>query len=121
MGEIDVLINNAGKGGGFDFLNTDEETLKYNMETEVSINYIAPLILIKKALPLLQKSVEPVIVVISTGLVYMPIAAVGSYCASKSAVHFITMSLRQQLKTVNIKVVEVLPPSVDTALNIGKV
>ncbi len=119
-GKIEILINNAGKGGDFNFISMDEATLKQNMETEIAINYMAPVMLTKKALPLLQKSTEPVVVVSSTGLVYMPMAAIGSYCASKVAVHFITMSLRHQLKSLNIKVVEVLPPSVDTALNTAK-
>ena len=119
-GKIDILINNAGKGGGFDFINMSESVLKTNIETELSINYIAPVMLIKKTLALLKKSAQPIVVVCSTGLVYMPMAALGSYCASKAAVHFITLSIRHLLKPLNIKVVEVLPPSVDTDLNIAK-
>jgi len=117
FGRIDVLINNAGKGGDFDFVGTSEDELARNIAGEMAINYEVPVLLTKRALPLLQRSKEPVIVISSTGLVYMPMAVVGTYCASKSAVHVFAMALRHQLASRGIRVVEVLPPSVDTELN----
>ncbi len=116
-GKIDLLINNAGKGTQFDFVNSSEQKLKEDIETEISINYSAPILLTKKALPLLKKSKEPIVVIISSGLAYMPIASLGTYCASKTAVHFATMSIRHQLAGLKIRVVEVLPPVVDTDLS----
>jgi len=116
-GKIDILINNAGKGGQFDFVNATEQVLMENIETEIAVNYMAPIRLTKKALPLLMKSLEPIVVVVSSGLAYIPISFLGTYCASKAAVHFITMSIRQQLSLSKIRVVEVLPPVVDTELS----
>ncbi len=116
-GRIDVLINNAGKGGKFDFVNATEKDLIETIETEMSINYIAPIRLTKKALPLLKKSAEPIIVIISSGLAYVPISFIGTYCASKAAIHFVALSLRQQLANSKIRVVEVLPPVVDTEIS----
>ncbi len=116
-GKIDILINNAGKGGQFDFLNTSEKDLMAGIETEISINYFAPIMLTKKALPLLKKSSEPVVVIVSSGLAYIPLSLIGTYCASKAAIHFVTMSLRHQLAPEKIRVVEVLPPVVDTDLS----
>jgi uncharacterized oxidoreductase len=116
-GRIDVLINNAGKGGRFDFVNASEKELMDNIETEISINYTAPILLTKKALPLLKKSTEPIVVIVSSGLAYVPMAFLGTYCASKAAVHFVTMSIRHQLAALKIRVVEVLPPVVDTELS----
>jgi len=116
-GRIDVLINNAGRGGRFDFVNASEKELMENVETEMSINYTAPIRLTKKALPLLEKSAEPIVVIISSGLAYVPMSFIGTYCASKAAVHFVTMSIRHQLATSKIRVVEVLPPVVDTDLS----
>ena len=37
-----------------------------------------------------------------------------NYCASKAALHHFTMVLRQQLNGSNVKVVEVLPPAVQS-------
>jgi uncharacterized oxidoreductase len=116
-GKIDVLINNAGKGGPFDFVNATEKELMDTIEMEVAINYTAPILLTKKALPLLKKSAEPIVVIVSSGLAYIPMAALGSYCASKVAIHFVAMSMRHQLAKEKIRVVEVLPPVVDTELS----
>jgi len=116
-GKIDVLINNAGKGASFNFVNAPEKELMENVETDMSINYTAPIRLTKKALPLLKKSTEPIVVIVSSGLAYMPIADLGAYCASKSAIHFVAMSMRHQLAASKIRVVEVLPPVVDTDLS----
>ncbi|MCW3075920.1 MAG: oxidoreductase [Bacteroidetes bacterium] len=116
-GKIDLLINNAGKGGQFDFINTDEKKLMDNIAEEIAINYTAPIMLSKKALPLLKKSTEPAIVIVSSGLAYVPMSFLGTYCASKAAIHFVTMSIRLQLESLKIRVVEVLPPIVDTVLS----
>ena len=116
-GRIDVLINNAGVGGPFDFANAKEDELMNSIETEMAINYTAPIRLTKKALPLLKKSTDPIVVIVSSGLAYVPMAFLGSYCASKAAIHFVTMSLRHQLASLKIRVVEVLPPVVDTDIS----
>jgi uncharacterized oxidoreductase len=116
-GKIDVLINNAGKGGKFDFVNSEEKQMMDIIAQEMAINYTAPIMLTKKALPLLKKSNEPIVVIVSSGLAYVPMSFLGTYCASKAAIHFVTMSMRLQLEALKIRVVEVLPPVVDTDLS----
>ncbi len=116
-GKIDMLINNAGKGEVFDFVKTPEKELMKRIETEMSINYFAPILLTKKALPLLQKSTEPIVVIVSSGLAYMPSNTGATYSATKSAIHFVTMCLRHQLAPLKIRVVEVLPPVVETDMS----
>jgi short-subunit dehydrogenase involved in D-alanine esterification of teichoic acids len=118
-GKIDVLINNAGKGEVFNFIKTPEKEMMDKIEMEMSINYFAPILLTKKALPLLQKSTQPIVVFISSGLAYMPVSGAGTYSASKTALHFAAMIIRHQLKHLKIKVIEVLPPVVDTELSKG--
>ena len=44
-------------------------------------------------------------------MAFMPI-----YCATKAAIHSLTLSLRHQLKDTSVKVIEIAPPSVDTEL-----
>ncbi len=119
FGRIDVLINNAGTGAQFDFTDIGEEALQGMLGREITTNFLAPVLLTHRALALLQKAPAPVVVFVSSGLAYMPIARFAGYCASKAAMHTFAMSLRHQLKRTHIKVVEVLPPTVDTDFNKG--
>jgi uncharacterized oxidoreductase len=56
------------------------------------------------------------IVNVSSGLAFVPLSIVGLYCASKAALHSLTMSLRHQYRQLGISVVELVPPAVDTEL-----
>ena len=47
-GRIDVLINNAGVGGKFDFVHTDLAELERRMRNELAVNYEAPVLLTKQ-------------------------------------------------------------------------
>ena len=47
----------------------------------------------------------------------MPAARMPVYSASKAAMHAFSMALRHQLKRVGIRVIEIVPPTVDTELN----
>ncbi len=116
-GKIDLLINNAGIGKYYDFEKTTENELIEIVEAEITINFLAPILLTKKCLPLISKSDSPKIIFISTGLAYMPDAGSPTYCSSKAGLHSFTISLRHQLKGTNIKVIEVLPAAVDTEFN----
>lgn len=117
FGRIDLLVNNAGIGGAFDFLGGDEATLEKQLRAQLAVNYEAPVMLTKQAIPLLKKSSAPVVVLTTTGLVYTPMAHIGSYCASKAAAHVMASVLHHLLGAEGIRVVEALPPSVDTDLN----
>jgi len=56
------------------------------------------------------------IINISSGLAFVPIAFMPVYCATKAAIHSLTLSLRHQLRNTSLKVFEIIPPSVDTEL-----
>lgn len=47
-----------------------------------------------------------------------PLARVPVYCATKAALHSFCQTLRHQLSGTSIKVYEIIPPAVDTELNI---
>jgi uncharacterized oxidoreductase len=59
---------------------------------------------------------ESVIVNVSSGLAYVPYASAPVYSASKAFLHSYTQSLRSQLANTSVRVVELLPPVVDTPL-----
>ena len=67
-------------------------------------------------LPHLLKVESPTIVNVTSGLAFSPLAYMSTYCATKAALHSFTLSLRYQLKDTPIKVVEIVPPAVNTDL-----
>jgi len=79
---------------------------------------IALPVLCLKMLDILKKK-EAAIINVSSGLGFVPIAAMPVYCATKAAVHSFTVSLRYQLRDTSIKVFEIVPPAVDTELGKG--
>jgi uncharacterized oxidoreductase len=66
--------------------------------------------------PHLAKQKEAAIINISSGLAFIPVAAMPVYCATKAALHSFTISIRHQLKETSIKVFEIAPPIVETEL-----
>jgi uncharacterized oxidoreductase len=115
--EINILINNAGIQRMVDLKKGPRDLL--NGEDEIEINFIAPVRLSAHFIPLLLKQKEAAIINVSSGLSFVPIAAMPVYCATKAAIHSFTQSLRYQLKDTSIKVFEILPPIVDTELDKG--
>lgn len=114
LGGIDVLVNNAGI---MLLLDTGDEAndLQKQFE-EIEINFHSPIRVLHHFLPQLKKSSNGVLVNVSSGLAYVPFAQAPVYSGTKVAVHFWTKSIRPQLKLHRIKVIELLPPVVDTKL-----
>lgn len=114
--DLNVVINNAGVQRQRDF-NSDPHM--DSLEEEVAVNFTAPIHLIAELLPSLKQQHKAYILNISSGLAYSPMADVPVYCATKAAIHSFTLSLRHQLKSSNIRVIEIAPPLVDTGLGGG--
>jgi uncharacterized oxidoreductase len=66
--------------------------------------------------PILSKKEGAAIVNISSGLAFSPIAFMPVYCATKAAIHSLSLSLRRQFRDLGIAVYEIAPPSVDSEL-----
>ncbi|MES2352663.1 MAG: SDR family NAD(P)-dependent oxidoreductase [Pseudomonadota bacterium] len=115
--ELNVLVNNAGVQYRRLF---NEAGVLENLEQEVATNFTAPIRLIDELLPLLKRQRSAVIINVSSALAFAPIADLPVYCATKAAIHSFTLTLRHQLKSTGIKVVELAPPIVDTGLGGGK-
>ncbi len=60
------------------------------------------------------------IVNVSPGLALVPKQTASIYCASKAALHSFSKTLRWQLEGTSVKVFEVLPSAVDTAMTAGR-
>ncbi len=114
-GGIDILVNNAGVMAFFSVL--DPLPLEVQVE-EIQIDAVAPIRMIHHFLPSLLKR-EATIINVSSGLAYVPYAKAPVYSAAKAFLHAYTQSLREQLKGTSVRVVELLPPVVDTPLAAG--
>jgi uncharacterized oxidoreductase len=111
--QTNILINNAGIQLVADLTKpVDLERIRGEVET----NFIAPLHLISLLTSHLKTKEEAAIINISSGLAFTPIAFMPVYCATKAAIHSLTLSVRHQLKNTSVKVFEIAPPAVDTEL-----
>jgi len=115
--ELDILINNAGQLVDHDFRNgaVDPDAA----DDCIYANLNAPLRLIAALTGGLKSRPHAAIVNVTSGLAISPAARTPVYCATKSALRFYTLALREQLKGTNVQVIEALPPVVDTQMNDG--
>lgn len=114
-GGADVLVNNAGVMALFKII--DGYPLEEQMR-EIEIDAVAPIRMIQHFLPSMLKR-DATIINVSSGLAYVPFANAPVYSAAKVFVHAYTQCLREQLRGTSVRVVELLPPVVDTPLAQG--
>lgn len=109
--DVDLLINNAGVAQ-FSGLIAAQNLSDARMEMDV--NYFGTLAMIRALSPILKTNGGGTIVNLSSiaGLVNMPF--VGSYSASKAAVHSMIQGVRAELAGQGTKVIGVYPGLVDT-------
>lgn len=115
--DLNVLINNAGVQ--FEY-QVAEESGRSKIENEIRTNLTSPLQLIQDLLPVLQNNEPAAIVNITSALAITPKQSAPVYCGSKAGLQNYTRALRYQLEDTNIKVFEVIPPLVDTAMTAGR-
>jgi len=108
--DLNVLVNNAGIQN---WMSVTDGQFFQRAKNEINTNIESPLHLISlfQNLPSLN-----VIVNVTSGLLFSPLAKVPVYCATKAFFHSFTLSLRHLLKTKNIEVIELIPPALNTDL-----
>jgi uncharacterized oxidoreductase len=112
--DLNVLINNAGVQVRSP--KYDEGVDWSEIRQEIEINFAAPVHLASLFVPYLVKKADSAIVNITSGLAFVPISFLPSYCATKAAMHSFTLSLRHQLIGTPTIVIEIAPPAVNTDL-----
>jgi uncharacterized oxidoreductase len=112
--DLNVLLNNAGIQNRMPPLTEKQDWSKH--ELEISTNLEAPMHLAMLFIPHLQRQKNPHIINVTSGLAFVPISFLPTYCATKAALHSFTLTLRHQLKSTPIQVVEIAPPAVNTDL-----
>ncbi|MER7207505.1 SDR family NAD(P)-dependent oxidoreductase [Streptosporangium sp. NPDC000239] len=116
--DLNVLITMAGIMRVEDWHRP--ETFLASAEEIITTNVLGPIRLIAAFVEHLREQPDATIVTVSSGLAFAPLRATPSYNASKAAIHMLSESIRLQLADTNVKVVELEPPAVRTALLPGQ-
>ena len=114
IGELDVLINNAGM-----LIPTaaDPAEEMANLEAMMDLHLHSPLTLIDALLPKLQTSSQPMIVNMISMAAFASVPGCEGYCTSKAALHAATQGLR--LKHPKIQCTGVYPGPTATDMTAG--
>lgn len=88
-------------------------------EETVITNLLGPIRMTNALVTHLNGQPDAVIVNVSSGLAFVPLAVAPTYSATKAAIHSYTVSLREKLKG-KVEVIELVPPAVQTELTPGQ-
>ena len=111
-GQIDVLVNNAGLGGGGSIEELPLGFFREIMET----NYFGALRCIKALVPNMRTRRNGCIINVTSVAGRMAIAPAGPYAASKWALEALSECLAQELKAFNVRVAIVEPGVIATPI-----
>lgn len=119
--ELDCLINNAGVQRPFQALGPTYGFDLGQADQEIDINIRGPLHLSLKLLPHFQNQPNGAVIMnVSSILGFLPVSVINPvYNGTKAWLHMFSMNLRTQLAQANskTKVVEIVPPAVETDLH----
>ena len=115
---LNILINNAGIQRTIDLTKGISDLEKG--EDEIGVNLQAPIQLSLLFTPLLEHKENAAIVNVSSGLAFMVEHAAWApvYCATKAGMHAFSVAQRVQLAPLGIRVIEMIPPMVESELNL---
>lgn len=114
---LDILVNNAGQ-------LVDHDVRQGTPDADAAddciyANLSAPIRLTVALLEQLRSRPEAAIVNVTSGLAIAPASRQPVYCATKAGLRSYSLALREQLKGSTVRVIEALPPIVDTQMNAG--
>ncbi|NQV84873.1 MAG: SDR family oxidoreductase [Rhodospirillales bacterium] len=115
-GDVTLLVNNAGIAGFSGLIAADDiDVARGEMET----NYFGTLNMIRAFAPILASNGGGAIVNLASIASHVNFPVLGSYSASKAAVHSLTQGVRAELAAQGTLVVGVYPGPVDTDMAAG--
>ncbi|MCG3217177.1 MAG: SDR family oxidoreductase [Candidatus Heimdallarchaeota archaeon] len=125
LDKLDLLINNAGvRFGGEKYSDALGKLHKEDFCKIFLVNSVAPLMMVEKFLPLLEKAEKPIVINISSssGSITRRTRKGGgfSYSSSKAALNMITKALSVELSDSGIIVVSLHPGWVKTTMELTK-
>lgn len=105
-----ILINNAGTAHFGGVLGNDLASVKADMDA----NYYGTLDMMRAFVPVLKTNGETLIANVASVVSLAAFPSVGSYSASKAALHSATQAARSDLAADHIHVVGIYPGPIDT-------
>ncbi len=118
-GPVDRLINNAGIQNEMDLTRDDSAANAERIEQEIGLNLTLPVQLIHAILPLMRRP-DGVIANVTSLTALHPKTSAPVYSATKSGLASFTTALRHQLAPEGVRVIEAVPPLVDTDMTRGR-
>ena len=115
LGPINILVNNAGVAGFGNPLTMSFD----DVQRELAVNYLGMLRLTRAVAPGMIAQRDGVIVNIATAFAKVNLPLVGTYCATKAALLSLGQALRAYLSDDNVRVITVLPTTIDTDMSRG--
>jgi short-subunit dehydrogenase len=113
LGQVDVLVNNAGAGcGGAVWRVGQRDEGREAFET----NFWSPLALVAALVPAMRERGHGVVVNITSTSQVTALWGLGHYSATKAALAIATETLRTELHGSGVRVLEVIPGPIDTAI-----
>ena len=112
VGPVDVLVNNAGIGGGSPIEETSMETFRDMMET----NYFGALRCAKAVLPAMRERTSGCIVNVTSQAGRFIAPGMGSYSATKYALEAAMEALAVEVAAFGIRVANIEPGAILTAI-----
>ena len=112
--QVDILINNAGQNRNAPFLQTGDPD---DAVQEMQVNYFGTLNMVRAFGSAMRRRGDGVIVNMLTLGSHVCFPNMGSYCASKAALHSMTQSVRAELGYYGVDVIGIYPPAVDTRMS----
>jgi uncharacterized oxidoreductase len=111
--KLNVLINNAGIMQIDDVGGAVDEAVAVPI---ITTNLLGPIRMTSALIDHLKKQNSATVINVTSGLAFVPLAMTAVYSATKAALHSYSLSQRFKLKSTSVKVLELIPPWVQTDL-----
>ena len=115
LGPVDILVNNAAIAVYGGPLSADFADIRNEIET----NYLSVIRMVQAFAPAMIEQGDGMIVNIATIFAKVNLPIVGTYCASKAALLSLGQALRAHLSDKGVRVITVMPSTIDTDMSSG--
>lgn len=109
---LSVLINNAGIMRAEAIQDGSTATA----EATITTNLLGLIRMTTALLPHLMSRPDAAVLTVSSGLAFLPRSDFPAHCATKAAIHSYSHTLRVQLRSTSVQVIELVPPYLQTEL-----